>query len=71
VIYEELCVGVVRAESKAAYLDVVEGLRRRGADGVILGCTEVTMLIGQEDVDLPVFDTTRLHVEAVMDAALA
>ncbi|HEX8375085.1 MAG TPA: aspartate/glutamate racemase family protein [Geminicoccaceae bacterium] len=71
VIYEELCLGVVRAESKAAYLDVVDGLRRRGADGVILGCTEVTMLIGQGDVGLPVLDTTRLHVEAAMEAALA
>lgn len=70
VIYEELCLGIVRAESKAGYLAVVEGLRRQGADGVILGCTEVGMLIGQGDVDLPVLDTTRLHVEAVMDAAL-
>lgn len=71
VIYEELCLGVVREESRTAYLGVVEGLRREGADGVILGCTEVGMLIGPGDVDLPVLDTTRLHVEAVMDAALA
>ncbi|MBW8836156.1 MAG: amino acid racemase, partial [Burkholderia sp.] len=71
VIYEELCLGVVRPESKRAYLEVVEGLRRQGADGVILGCTEVGMLIGPDDVNLPVLDTARLHAEAVVDAALA
>jgi aspartate racemase len=70
VIYEELCRGVVRAESRAAYLGVIEGLRRRGADGVVLGCTEVAMLVGQADTDLPVFDTTRLHCEAALEAAL-
>jgi len=71
VIYEELCLGVVRPESKRAYLEVVEGLRRQGADGVILGCTEVGMLIGPDDVNLPVLDTARLHAEAAVDAALA
>ena len=70
-IYEELCLGVVRPESKRAYLDVVAGLRRQGADGVILGCTEVGMLIGPDDFDLPVLDTARLHAEAAVDAALA
>jgi aspartate racemase len=70
IIYEELCRGIVRPESKAACLDQVRRLRERGADGVILGCTEVTMLIGQADVDLPVFDSTRLHVEAAMAFAL-
>jgi aspartate racemase len=62
---------VVRPESKRAYLDVVAGLRQQGADGVILGCTEVGMLIGPDDVDLPVLDTARLHAEAAVDAALA
>jgi aspartate racemase len=66
VIYDELCRGIVRPESKAAYLDQIERLRGQGADGVILGCTEVTMLIGQGDTGLPVFDTTRLHAEAAM-----
>jgi aspartate racemase len=69
IIYEELCRGVVRPESKAAYLDEIGKLRRQGADGVILGCTEITMLIGQADLDLPVFDTTRLHAEAAIDFA--
>ena len=71
VIYEELCRGVVRAESKARYLQEIDRLRAAGADSVILGCTEIGMLIGQDDLDLPVFDTTRLHAEAAMEFALA
>jgi aspartate racemase len=71
IIYEELCVGIVRPQSKAAYLEEIERLRRQGADGVILGCTEVGLLLGPEDTDLPVFDTTRLHVEKALDVALA
>jgi aspartate racemase len=70
VIYEELCRGLVRPESKAAYLALVDRLRADVADGVILGCTEITMLIGQADLDLPVLDTTRIHAEAAMDFAL-
>ena len=71
VIYEELCRGVVRPESKARYLAEIDRLRRAGRRLVILGCTEISMLIGQADLDLPVFDTTRLHAEAAMDFALA
>jgi hypothetical protein len=59
VIYEELCCGEVRPESKAAYIEQIDRLRCAGADSVILGCTEITMLIGAEDTELPVFDTTR------------
>jgi len=70
VIYEELCRGVVRPESKAAYGRVIARLREAGADSVILGCTEITMLIGPDDVDVPVFDTTRIHAESAMDFAL-
>ena len=70
VIYEELCKGVVLPESKAAYLSVISKLRQQGADGVILGCTEVCMLIGQDDTDLPVFDTTAIHVDAALDFAM-
>ncbi|TPK92863.1 MULTISPECIES: aspartate/glutamate racemase family protein [unclassified Mesorhizobium] len=72
VIYDELCQGVVRPESKSAYLDEVgRMLRTDGVDGVIMGCTEITMLIGQGDFDVPVFDTTRIHAEAAVDFALA
>ncbi|WP_055567703.1 aspartate/glutamate racemase family protein [Streptomyces atriruber] len=71
VIYEELCLGVVREESRAAYQEVIRGLVRRGAEGVILGCTEIELLIGQAHSPVPVFPTTRLHAEAAVDAALA
>jgi aspartate racemase len=71
IIYEELCQGEVKAASKAEYLARIEQLRAAGADGVILGCTEITMLIGQSDLDLPVFDTTRIHAEAAMQFALS
>jgi aspartate racemase len=71
VIYEELCLGVVRPESRAAYVEVVDRLGAAGAEGVVLGCTEIELLVGQDHVDLPVFPTTRLHVEAALDLALA
>jgi aspartate racemase len=72
VIYDELCQGVVRPESKSAYVDEVGRMRRDdGVDGVIMGCTEITMLIGHGDFDIPVFDTTRIHAEAAIDFALA
>jgi aspartate racemase len=70
VIYEELCLGTVREESRAAFQAVIERLVAEGAEGVILGCTELELLIGQDDVDVPVFPTTRLHVEAAVAAAL-
>ncbi|MGY1616343.1 aspartate/glutamate racemase family protein [Geodermatophilus sp. SYSU D00691] len=70
VIYEELCLGVVREESRQFYRDVVGRLAGRGAEGVVLGCTEIELLLGAGDVDLPVFPTTQLHVEAAVAAAL-
>ena len=71
VIYEELCLGVVSDESRAAYRDVIDRLVARGAQGIILGCTEIELLIGPDDSPVPVFPTTRLHAEAAVDAALA
>ena len=72
VIYDELCQGIVTAESKAAYLDEITRMRRdEKIDGVIMGCTEITMLIGQGDFDIPVFDTTRIHAEAAVNFALS
>ncbi len=70
IIYEELCRGIVRPDSKSAYLAVIDRARARGADGVILGCTEVGLLIGRADLDLPVFDSAALHVEAALDFAV-
>lgn len=71
VIYEELCLGVVREESRAGYQRVIDDLVREGADGVILGCTEIELLIGREHSPVPVFPTTRLHAEAAVAAALS
>ncbi|RAZ74764.1 aspartate/glutamate racemase family protein [Mesorhizobium atlanticum] len=72
VIYDELCQGIVRPESKSAYLDEVGRMQRADrVDGVIMGCTEITMLIGQGDFDIPLFDTTRIHAEAAVDFALS
>lgn len=71
VIYEELVRGIVDPGSKKAYLAEVERLRNdNAADGLIMGCTEITMLIGQDDFEIPVFDTTRIHAEAAADFAL-
>ncbi|MEU4498782.1 aspartate/glutamate racemase family protein [Streptomyces sp. NPDC023998] len=70
VIYEELCRGVVRQESRSAYQDVIGKLVAAGAEGVVLGCTEIELLIGEKDSPVPVFPTTRLHAEAAVDAAL-
>lgn len=70
VIYDELVLGVVRDESRAAYVDVVRRLVDRGAGGVVLGCTEIELLLGPGDVDVPVFATTALHARAAVDFAL-
>lgn len=66
VIYEELCHGVLKPESRAEFQRVIEALRQAGAQGVILGCTEIGLLIQQQDSVLPVFDTTALHAEAAV-----
>jgi aspartate racemase len=70
VIYEELCLGQVRAESRQVYREVVQRLVDAGAEGVVLGCTEIELLVGAEDSPVPVFPTTRVHVEAAVTAAL-
>ncbi len=70
VIYDELCMGVVRDESRRAYVDVVDRLVEQGAEGIILGCTEIELLIGPNDLEVPSFPTTRIHVEAALDAVL-
>ena len=71
VIYDELVLGVVRDESRAAYVDVVRRLVEQCAGGVVLGCTEIELLIGPDDVDVPVFATTALHARAAVDFALS
>ena len=71
IIYEELCRGIVRDESRRIYVAAIERLAARGAQAVILGCTEITMLIDDSVSPLPVYDTTDLHAKALIEAALA
>jgi aspartate racemase len=70
VIYDELCLGEVKESSRQAYRRIMSGLVDRGAEAVILGCTEITMLVGQEDAAVPLFDTTRIHAEKAVEIAL-
>jgi len=71
IIYDELCLGVVTEESRQVYREVIARLVDAGAEGIILGCTEIELLVDQSDSPVPVFPTTRLHVEAALDVALA
>ncbi|ERS84185.1 aspartate/glutamate racemase family protein [Halomonas sp. PBN3] len=71
VIYDELCRGEIRADSKAEYLEIVASLAGQGAQGVILGCTEIGLLIHADDTEVPLFDTTAIHAEQAVEAALA
>jgi aspartate racemase len=70
IIYDELCLGVVQESSRQIYRDVIARLVAAGAEGVILGCTEIELLVGEDDSPVPTFPTTRLHVEAAVAAAL-
>jgi aspartate racemase len=71
IIYEELCLGIIAPESRAEYQRVMADLAALGAQAIILGCTEISMLIGPKDIDLPTFDTTRLHARCAVEWALA
>lgn len=69
IIYEELCLGIIKEESKKQYLRIIKTLHNQGAQGIILGCTEIGMLINQNDTDIKLFDTTYIHaIEAVNEA---
>ena len=71
VIFDELCCGVIKDDSRAAYSEIIGKLKARGAEAVILGCTEIGLLISQEDSVLPVFDTTIIHAESAARFALS
>jgi len=71
VIYEELVLGVANDASREQYVEIIASLHERGAEGVILGCTEIELLVGETDSPIPVFPTTRLHAEAAVRTALA
>jgi len=71
VIYDELVIGKINPVSKAAYLGIMDGLAQQGAEGIVLGCTEIGLLVKQGDYGLPLFDTTSIHALAAVDFALA
>ena len=71
IIYEELCRGEVRADSRQAYQAILSGMAQEGAEGIILGCTEISMLLGPQHSDLPLFDTAAIHALAAVNWSLA
>ena len=70
VIYEELCLGITRTESRQAFLDVIDALKQRGAEAIIEGCTEIGMLVNEQHTGVRLFDTTRIHAEEAVTFAL-
>ncbi|MBX3085871.1 MAG: aspartate/glutamate racemase family protein [Anaerolineae bacterium] len=70
VIYDELCQGVIDLESKQGYIAIMDRLVEAGAQGIILGCTEITLLVNQNDATVPLFDTTAIHAEVAVEYAL-
>jgi aspartate racemase len=71
VIYQQLCLGQIKLDSKLQFLSIIDELKQQGAEAIILGCTEIAMLINQDDTPTPLFDTTRLHAEYAVDFALS
>ena len=71
VIFDELCLGVVKPDSKAEYLRVIAELAARGAQGILLGCTELGLIVSATDVSLPLFDTTVIHAIKALERSLA
>jgi aspartate racemase len=71
VIYEELCLGAIKADSRALYLDIIHRLQLQGAEAVILGCTEIALLVQQSDTPVALFDTTAIHAQQAVRLALA
>jgi len=67
VIYDELCVGKIEVESKKEYLRIIHELSNRGAEAVILGCTEISMLVQQADADVKLYDTTQIHADKAVE----
>ncbi|UIE45072.1 L-aspartate/glutamate-specific racemase [Xanthomonas citri pv. punicae] len=70
VIYEELCQGVIQASSRQLFRQIMAGLVADGAQAIVLGCTEIALLVDASDAQVPLFDTTALHAEAAARASL-
>jgi len=71
VIYEELCLGIINKQSKQEFLDIITEFAQQGAQAVVLGCTEIAMLVQQSDTAVPLYDTTNIHAQAAIKFALA
>ena len=71
IIYDELCVGIIQSDSKQEYADIIRRLVEEGTEGIILGCTEIGLLVKQKDSPVPLFDTTEIHARAAVKYALA
>lgn len=71
IIYEELCLGVVNSESRSEYRRIMGTLASQGAQAIILGCTEISLLVKQQDSEIPLFDTTAIHARAAAEEALS
>jgi len=69
IIFKELILGEIKQESKAKYIEIIKKLVKQGAEGVVLGCTEIPLLIKDGDVSVPVFDTTSIHAKAAVEWA--
>lgn len=70
VIYDELCLGEIKPESRAAFRRIMADMAAQGAEAIILGCTEISLLVGPQDADVPLFDTTAIHARAAADCSL-
>lgn len=71
IIYEELCLGKIEPASREEYRRIIRQLEEQGAEGIIFGCTEITLLVGQDDARVPVFDTTAIHAQAAANFSLS
>lgn len=71
VIYDELCLGKIKDASRQAYLGIIDGLKDRGAECVVEGCTEITLLVEQQHTNMPLFDTTAIHARAAVEYAIS
>jgi aspartate racemase len=71
IIYDELCAGIIQSDSKRKYADIIQSLVKEGAEGIILGCMEIGLLVKQEDSPVLLFDTTEIHAKAAVKYALA
>lgn len=71
IIYDELCLGKIIEPSRQTYVAIMDNLRAQGAEGIILGCTEISLLVGPGDTSLPTFDTTLIHAQKAVELALS